>query len=95
MRILVTGGAGYIGSVITEQLVEEGHRVVVLDNLSKGHSPSIPFGVDLIRCDLKQADLVEKALIHHGIEAVVHMAACSLVGESGKEPSRYGNVVPP
>jgi UDP-glucose 4-epimerase len=89
MRILVTGGAGYIGSVITEQLVEEGHRVVVLDNLSKGHSASIPCGVDLIRCDLIQADLVEKALIHHGIEAVVHMAACSLVGESAKQPSRY------
>ena len=87
--MLVTGGAGYIGSVVTEQLVQEGHRVTILDNLSKGHAGALPDGVDFHSFDVGQSDAVGKILSLNGIEAVVHLAASSLVGESGAQPARY------
>ncbi|HEY0134910.1 MAG TPA: UDP-glucose 4-epimerase GalE, partial [Nannocystis sp.] len=95
MRVLVTGGAGYIGSVVVEELVRDGHEVVVLDNLSKGHPEAVAPGVPLVRADLRDRATVEATLRERGIEAVVHMAADSLVGESVQKPGKYydNNVV--
>jgi UDP-glucose 4-epimerase len=95
MRVLVTGGAGYIGSVITDQLVAGGHRVVVYDNLSKGHQDAVNDEATFVEGDLLDAAAVKDALVNHDIEAVVHMAAASLVGESMISPGLYyqNNVV--
>jgi UDP-glucose 4-epimerase len=95
MRVLVTGGAGYIGSVITEELVAGGHHVVVLDDLSKGHRDAVVEGATFVEADLADRSAVERSLLDHGIEAVVHMAAKSLVGESVSDPAKYyrANVV--
>jgi UDP-glucose 4-epimerase len=95
MRILVTGGAGYIGSVISDQLVSDGHTVVVYDNLSKGHTDAVPEAATLVTADLLDADTLGETLQSHQIEAVIHMAASSLVGESMTAPDRYyeNNVV--
>jgi UDP-glucose 4-epimerase len=89
MRVLVTGGGGYIGSVVTEVLLERGHQVVVYDNLSKGHRDVVPPGTPLVAADLLDADAVRTTLREHRIEAVVHMAAVSLVGESVQDPAKY------
>src|SRR5690349_6332157 len=95
MRVMVTGGAGYIGSVVTEQLVADGHEVVVYDNLSKGHRDAVVAGAHFVEGDLRDADLLQKTLDGNRIEAVIHMAAFSLVGESVEKPSKYyeNNVV--
>lgn len=95
MRVLVTGGAGYIGSVITDQLIADGHTVVVYDNLSKGHSYAVAHEATLVEADLLDDDTLQRTLIEHQIDAVVHMAASSLVGESMTDPGRYymNNVV--
>lgn len=95
MRVLVTGGAGYIGSVVTEQLVADGHEVVVYDNLSKGHRDAVVEGAHFIEGDLINSDALLKTLEGNRIEAVIHMAAFSLVGESVEKPSKYyeNNVV--
>ena len=89
MRVLVTGGAGYIGSVVVEELVRDGHEVVVLDNLGKGHPEAVAPGVPLVRADLRDRTTVEATLRERGIEAVIHMAADSLVGESVQKPGKY------
>src|SRR5690242_2556611 len=89
MRVLVTGGAGSIGSVVVEVLLARGHRVVVLDNLVKGHVDAVPPGTAFVRADLLDGAAVLAALRDHRIDAVVHMAAFSLVGESVQEPARY------
>ncbi len=89
MRIMVTGGAGYIGSVITDQLVKAGHSVVVYDNLSKGHRDAISDKAALVADDLLDEAAIGRALDAHGVEAVVHMAASSLVGESMTSPEKY------
>ncbi len=95
MRVLVTGGAGYIGSVITDQLVAGGHRVVVYDNLSKGHRDAVNEAAAFVHGDLLDRDTLGNALAAHAIDAVIHMAAASLVGESMTHPERYyeNNVV--
>ena len=95
MRVLVTGGAGYIGSVVAEELLADGHGVVVVDDLSKGHRAAVPEGAGFERADVGDGPAVERALRAHGIEAVVHMAASSLVGESVTDPGKYyrNNVV--
>src|SRR5919106_1527479 len=95
MRVLVTGGAGYIGSVVTEQLIGDGHTVVVYDNLAKGHAQAIVAGAEFVEGDLAEADRLKKTLYEHRLEAVIHMAASSLVGESVVEPAKYydNNVV--
>lgn len=95
MRVLVTGGAGYIGSVVVEELLNEGHNVVVYDNLSKGHRQSVPPDVSFVQSDLLDCDRLITTLRDQAIEAVIHMAADSLVGESVQQPDKYyrNNVV--
>jgi UDP-glucose 4-epimerase len=95
MRVLVTGGAGYIGSVVVEELLNDGHTVVVHDNLSKGHRQSVPANVPFIESDLLDRERLIEAFREHQIEAVIHMAADSLVGESVQKPDKYyrSNVV--
>jgi UDP-glucose 4-epimerase len=88
VRLLVTGGAGYIGSVVASQLVEEGHEVMVLDNLSKGHRRAIPDGTSFVRGDLLDAERLTR-LLATGFDGVLHFAALSLVGESVEQPGRY------
>ncbi len=85
-KILVTGGAGYIGSHVVRALIREGHRVVTYDNLSTGHS-SLVRGSELVVADVRD----RKTLMHHltGVDAVMHLAARAYVGESVYEPSKY------
>ncbi len=89
MRVLVTGGAGYIGSVVAEQLVAGGHHVVVYDNLVKGHRDAVPAGARFVEGNVGDEAAMSAALKGEGIEAVIHMAAYSLVGESVQEPAKY------
>jgi UDP-glucose 4-epimerase len=89
MRVLVTGGAGYIGSVVTEQLVNDGHEVVVYDNLSKGHQDAVVEGAHLVEADLIDSETLNRTFADRRIEAVIHMAASSQVGESVDHPSKY------
>ena len=89
MRILVTGGAGYIGSAVVEILLQRGYHVVVYDNLSKGHADLVPPGTLLVTADLLDTASLTRALREHRIDAVVHMAAFSVVGESVHDPARY------
>jgi UDP-glucose 4-epimerase len=83
---MVVGGAGYIGSVVTHLLVEQGHEVVVLDDCSTGHADAVPPGVELVQDDITQAG---RTLAGGDFEAVLHFAAKSLVGESVVKPSLY------
>lgn len=89
MHILVTGGAGYIGSVIVEELVTAGHHVIVYDNLVKGHLEAIHPEATFVRANLAERDHLLRALETEQIEAVIHLAAFSLVGESVAHPERY------
>ena len=89
MRVMVTGGAGYIGSVVSEELMREGHEVVVYDNLQKGHLGAVVEGAPFIQADLLDGDLLRDMLKVYRIEAVVHMAADSLADESIKDPVKY------
>jgi UDP-glucose 4-epimerase len=95
MRVLVTGGAGYIGSVVTEELVKDGHETVVYDRLSKGHREAIVPGARFVQGELADDATLRKTLSAYRIEAVIHMAADSLVGESCAHPAKYyrNNVV--
>jgi UDP-glucose 4-epimerase len=88
MKALVTGGAGYIGSVVASQLVRAGHETVVLDDLSRGHARAVPEGARLVRGNLLDADFVRETL-SEGFEGVLHFAALSLVGESMQRPGLY------
>ena len=89
MRIVVTGGAGYIGSVVAEVLLADGHQVLVLDNLAKGHRDAVPDGASFSSVDLLDEHAVATQLQRYGCEAVIHMAADSLVGESVADPHKY------
>jgi UDP-glucose 4-epimerase len=95
MRVLVTGGAGYIGSVVTEELINDDHQVVVYDSLYKGHSNAVVEGADFVKADLRDSETLKRTLREKNIEAVIHMAADSLVGESYMKPAKYyeNNVV--
>lgn len=95
MRVLVTGGAGYIGSVVTEQLIGDGHEVVVYDDLSKGHRGAVVEGAEFVQASLSDAETLRTTLSDRKVEAVIHMAASSLVGESVQQPGKYylNNVV--
>ncbi len=88
MKLLVTGGAGYIGSVVSSQLLDSGHEVVVFDDLSKGHRPAIPEGADFVRGSLLDAQRIGAALTGD-FDGVLHFAAFSLVGESVEQPEKY------
>lgn len=89
MRVLVTGGAGYVGSVSVEALVAAGHDVLVLDNLSKGHRDALPGGIRLVHGSYGDPTLVAPLLANTPIDAVLHCAARSLVGESVVNPALY------
>lgn len=95
MNILVTGGAGYIGSVVVEELVRDGHDVVVFDNLSSGHRDAVDCDAAFVQGELSDRGLLERTFARHGIEVVFHLAASSLVGESVSFPEKYyeNNVV--
>src|SRR5687768_4298917 len=95
MKILVTGGAGYIGSIVVEELIKDDHKVVVLDDLSKGHRESVHPEAAFVMANIRDVEAVEAALRENEVEAVIHMAASSLVGESVQYPERYrdNNVV--
>lgn len=88
MRLLVTGGAGYIGSIVARDLLSAGHEVVVLDNLRQGHREAVPDGARLVVADLLEQDAVN-ALLTEGFDGVLHFAALALVGESVAHPERY------
>jgi UDP-glucose 4-epimerase len=89
VRVAVTGGAGYIGSVVCEELIAQGHDVLVIDNLSKGHADAVPEQADFVEGDLSDRRLVSGVLAGFGAAAVIHLAADSLVGESVLDPAKY------
>src|SRR5881296_3798400 len=89
MKIFVTGGAGYIGSVCTEQLLNEGHEVAIFDNLSEGHRRAVDPRAKFIEGDLAHREQIETALSSCRSDAVMHFAANALVGESMQNPSKY------
>ena len=88
MRLLVTGGAGYVGSIVAKQLLEAGHDVVVLDNLEQGHREAVPPKAQLVAVDLLDRDAVRNAL-SDGFDGVLHFAALALVSDSVRHPERY------
>ncbi len=89
MNVLVTGGAGYIGSVVVEELLRDGHRVVVYDNLRKGHREAVADEATFVQADIREGGTLRDTFTNHRIEAVIHMAADSLVGESVLNPRKY------
>lgn len=91
MKVLVTGGAGYIGSVATEVLVREGYQVLVFDNLQQGHREAVEEGAGFIEGDLCNYGQIESAIAGFKPDAVMHFAANSLVGESMQKPFLYLN----
>jgi UDP-glucose 4-epimerase len=89
MKILVVGGAGYIGSVCAELLLDEGHTVCIFDNLSEGHRAAVDSRAEFIEGDLGTIDPIRSALTAFRPEAVMHFAASALVAESMENPSKY------
>jgi len=89
MHVLVTGGAGYIGSTVAHRLVDTGHDVTVLDNLSQGHRAAVPAPATFVDADLRDREHVEQVLDRHRPEAIMHFASHTLVGESMEKPFRY------
>lgn len=87
--ILVTGGAGYIGSITAELLIERGESIVILDNLERGHRDAVPKGVPFYEGNVGDRDLVAKIAREHKLESCIHFAALAYVGESIHEPERY------
>ncbi len=88
MKLLVTGGAGYIGSIVARVLLSGGHEVVVLDNLQQGHRLAVPSGARLVVADLLDYEAVA-GVVAQGFDAALHFAGLALVGESGTHPERY------
>jgi len=89
MRIFLTGGAGYIGSVTTELLLDRGHEVIVFDNLERGHRDAVDPRAKLIVGDLRDKEQIRDAMTITSPEAVMHFAAYALVGESMQDPMKY------
>lgn len=94
MNVLVTGGAGYIGSVCVEELLNAGHRVTVFDDLSEGHRSAVDSRAAFVLGHLGDKDSISRTVRESGAEAIVHFAASALVGESMTNPGKYfGNNV--
>ena len=89
MKVLVTGGAGYIGSVGVRELVRAGHETLVVDNLSQGHRAAVHDDAFFIEGDLRDRAFVDSVLEEHGPDAIMHFASKSLVGESMEKPFLY------
>ncbi|MEX0727182.1 MAG: UDP-glucose 4-epimerase GalE [Planctomycetaceae bacterium] len=89
MAILVTGGAGYIGSHVTRQLIEQGREVVVVDNLHRGHRCAVPPQADFYELVLAETGRLAELMTRHDIDAVMHFAALAYIAESVAEPLRY------
>jgi UDP-glucose-4-epimerase GalE len=88
-RVVVTGGAGYIGSHSVRALVDAGHAVAVFDDLSEGHAQAVPKGVTLVRARIHDHEAVRRLLLDHRADAVMHFAAWLAVGESVMKPIEY------
>jgi UDP-glucose 4-epimerase len=92
MNVLVTGAAGYVGSICSEVLVAQGHRLIALDSLVEGHRAALPPGCDFQFCDLFDSDRLNQIFRASGIHAVMHFAAEALVEKSVREPSTFYSV---
>ena len=89
MRILVLGGAGYIGSHTAVELLESGHEVVIVDSLVTGYEAAVPEGASFYQGDIRDYDFLNDLFKKEAIDAVIHFAAFSLVGESVTDPLKY------
>ncbi|MBX7174445.1 MAG: UDP-glucose 4-epimerase GalE [Pyrinomonadaceae bacterium] len=89
MNILVTGGAGYIGSILTEELIRQNHKVVVCDNLSMGHREAVHPNAKFVHDDIANKEVIKQILQNDSIDAVMHLAAFASVGESMEKPEKY------
>lgn len=89
MKVFLTGGAGYIGSVTSEMLLDDGHEVIVFDNLERGHKAAVDKRAKLVKGDLRDAAQVQRAMKSAKPDAVMHFAAYALVGESMTNPGMY------
>jgi UDP-glucose 4-epimerase len=89
MNILITGGAGYIGSACAQMLLEAGHNVVVYDALLTGHRAAVPSGAEWIQADLSQRDVLRRTMAQGKFDAVMHFAAFIEAGESMRDPGKY------
>jgi UDP-glucose 4-epimerase len=89
MKVLIVGGAGYIGSICAELLLDQGHEIAVFDNLTEGHRSALDPHARLIEGDLQDRHAIDSALAEARPEAVMHFAASALVAESMRDPSKY------
>ncbi|MGD9049987.1 MAG: UDP-glucose 4-epimerase GalE [Anaerolineae bacterium] len=89
MKILVTGGAGYIGSVVTEELLRQGDQVTVFDNLYQGHRAAVHPQADFVLGDLADLEALKRLFARQNFDAVMHFASYTLVGESVQHPLKY------
>jgi UDP-glucose 4-epimerase len=89
LNVLVTGGAGYIGSAVVEELLADQHTPVVYDNLVAGHAEAVPRGVAFVEGDLFDSGLLERTMREHGVGAVIHLAAFLQPNESMTNPGKY------
>ena len=89
MKILVAGGAGYIGSACVEYLINHGHEVTVFDSLVTGHEKAIDSRANFIKGDLANRELILKSVGINNFDGIMHFAAFSLVGESMQDPGKY------
>jgi len=91
MKILVTGGAGYIGSHVTEQLIDRKYNVIILDNLKTGHKRLINQKVNFIRGDINNKKLINNIIKQHNIQTIIHLAAYLNVSEAETSKLKYWN----
>lgn len=89
MTVLVTGGAGYVGSVVVDALAERSERVVVVDNLSRSSLPALPRGVTFESASVGDSEAISRLVIEHGITSCIHLAGLISVGESVRDPGAY------
>jgi len=89
MNVLVTGGAGYVGSIVAEELLNKGYKVIILDNLQQGHKGAILPEAELVTADICDTEALERVFHHYQIDAVMHMAAETVVEYSMTDPKRY------